>query len=193
MPPPAPAPVPHPAPGGTPVFEAIITPHRSLSPAGLRRVVAALLLLSATVSTGLWFVGAWPVVAFNGAEMLLAVVLLRRNALEKRREERLVLTDTGLHVVRRDLKGRQAVRRLDTAWLNAVLQDRPGRTPALLLVERGRQLEVGALLGEDEKRDLAGALRLALHRQRHPVFDNPRLRRRDGGTGGMGRRGRPPA
>lgn len=171
MPPSAPLP----PPPGTAVFEAIITPHRSLSPAGLRRVIAALLLLSATVSTGLWFVGAWPVVGFNGAEMLLAVVLLRRNARERRREERLVLSDTGLHILRTDLGGRQTSRRLDSAWLNAVLQDRPGRAPALLLVERGRQLEVGAALGEDEKRDLAAALRAALHRHRNPVFDNPQL------------------
>lgn len=175
MPQPVPQSASRPASLGTPVFEAIVTPHRSLSPAGLRRVVAALLLLSATVSTGLWFVGAWPVVGFNGAEMLLAVVLLCRNARDRRREERLVLSDTGLHILRRDLKGRQTVRRLESVWLNAVLQDRPGRTPALLLVERGRQLEVGALLGEAEKRDLAAALRAALHRQRNPVFDNPQL------------------
>ena len=166
-----------PAPNlGTAVFEAIITPHRSLSPAGLRRLVALLLLLSAGISTGLWFIGAWPVVGFNGAEMLLAVVLLRRNAREKGQEERLVLSDTGLHIVRTDLRGRRTVRRLQTGWLNAVLQTRPGRTPSLLLVERGRQVEVGAQLGEDEKRDLAAALRAALHRQRNPVFDNPQLR-----------------
>ena len=164
------------SPTGTPVFEAIITPHRSLSPAGLRRVIGFLLLLSGTVSTGLWFIGAWPVVGFNGAEMLLAVVLLRRNAQEKRREERLVLSDTGLHIVRTDLRGRRTVRRLEAGWINAVLQTRPGRAPSLLLVERGRQVEVGAHLGEHEKRDLAAALRQALHRQRNPVFDNPQLR-----------------
>ena len=165
---------------GTPVFEAIITPHRSLGPAGLRRVIAFLLLLSATVSTGLWFVGAWPVVGFNGAEMLLAVVLLCRNARERGQEERLLLSDTGLHIVRTDLRGRRTVRRLEVAWLNAVLQARPGRAPCLLLVERGRQVEVGAQLGEDEKRDLAAALRQALHRQRNPLFDNPQLRAADG-------------
>ena len=164
-----------PAPGEA-VFEAIITPHRSLSAAGVRRVVAALLILSAGISTGLWFIGAWPVVGFNGAEMLLAVVLLRRNAREYRQEERLLLSNAGLHIVRTDMRGRRTVRRLGSGWLNAVLQTRPGRAPCLLLVERGRQVEVGAHLGEDEKRDLAAAIRQALHRQRNPVFDNPQLR-----------------
>ena len=158
-----------------PTFEAIITPHRSLGETGLRRLVAVMLLLSATVSTGVWLLGAWPVLGFNGAEMALAIVLLRRNARERRTTERLVLSERGLQVVRIDGRGRETARRLDNAWLQAVLQDRPGRTPALLLVERGRQLEVGTDLGEAEKRDLAQALRAALHRQRNPRFDNPQL------------------
>jgi hypothetical protein len=37
-------------------------------------------------------------------------------------------------------------------------------------------VEVGASLGEHEKRDLAEALRDALDRWRHPRFDNPQLR-----------------
>ncbi len=166
--------------GGTqivePPFEAIITPHRSLSEAGLRRLVALLLLLSAGLSSGLWFAGAWPVIGFNGAEMLLAVVLLRRNARERARVERLVLSDAGLFVQRTEPGRRRQERRLNGAWLQAVLEERPGRAPLLLLVERGRRLEVGEDLGEDEKRDLAAALRAALHRRRNPVFDNPQLR-----------------
>lgn len=160
---------------GPAAFEARITPHRSLGPAGLRRLVAFMLLLSSIVSTGLWFIGAWPVIGFNGAEMLLAILLLRRNARDRHATERLILAVDGLWVIRADGRGRETRRRLNNAWLQAVLQDRPGRTPALLLVERGRQLEVGTDLGEAEKRDLAEALRGALYRQRNPTFANPQL------------------
>ncbi len=159
-----------------PRFEAIITPHRSLGPVGLRNLIAFLLILSAIISTGLWFAGAWPVIGFNGAEITLAIVLLRRNAKERRSVERLVLDDAGFVILRTDQKGRSWRRRLDTAWLNAVLEERPGRSPLLLLVNRGHRHEVGADLGEDEKRDLARALRSAFHRERHPIFDNPQLR-----------------
>ncbi len=158
-----------------PHFEAVITPHRSLGPAGLKRLIAFILILSSLVSTGLWFIGAWPVIGFNGLEIGLAIYLLRRNARERHTVERLLLSANGLIVVRTDARGRTVTRRLESAWLNAVLQERPGRAPSLLLVERGRQLEVGRDLGEMEKRDLAAALRGALHRQRHPVFDNPQL------------------
>jgi uncharacterized membrane protein len=156
-------------------FEAIITPHRSLGPAGLRRLIGFILLLSGIVSTGLWFAGAWPVIGFNGAEIALAIVLLRRNARAQLCTERLLLSPAGLRVLRVDARGRVSDRTLQGVWLNAVLQERPGRTPALLLVERGRQFEVGRELGDAEKRDLANALGNALHRQRNPIFHNPQL------------------
>jgi uncharacterized membrane protein len=162
-------------PSEPPHFEALITPHRSMGPAGLRRLVAFILIVSGAVSTGLYFAGAWPVIGFNGAEITLAILLLRRNARQRNTSERLILSATGMRIIRTDQAGRENVRTLQGAWLNAVLQERPGRTPALLLVERGRQLEVGTDLGEAEKRDLAQAMRAALHRQRNPTFLNPQL------------------
>ena len=158
-------------PSHTPRFEAIITPHRSLGPAGLKRLVAFILILSSGLSTGLWLIGAWPAVAFNGIEIGLALVLLYRHNRDRRTTERLVLDHDGL-TIHRD---RQPPRRLDAAWLQAVLDERPGRTPALLLVNRGHRMEVASDLGEAEKRDLAQALRAALHQLRHPTFDNPQL------------------
>ena len=158
-----------------PHFEALITPHRSLGPAGLRRVLAVILLLSGTVSTILWIVGAWPAILFNVVEISLAIVLFVRHNRDRRTTERLLLSSNGLVVQRIDRAGRPHERRLDAGWLQAVLHERPGRTPALLLIDRGRRMEVAANLGEAEKRDLAAALRAALHRQRNPVFDNPQL------------------
>jgi len=160
-----------------PVFEAVIVPHRSLSPYGLRWLVGVICVLSFGISTGLWFIGAWPVIAFNGAEVGLALVLLRRNALAVRGCEMLLLSDDGVRVVRTDAAGRRVERRLQSAWLRAQFEERPGRNPALWLSDRGGRMEVGVDLGEAEKRDLAVALRAALYRQRHPVFDNPQLRK----------------
>lgn len=161
--------------GDAPHFEALITPHRSLGRTGLRRLAAFILILSAIVSSGLWVLGAWPVIGFNGVEVALALYLLRRNARERNATERLILSDRGLRVIRTSAAGRVQERSLRGAWLNTVLQERPGRTPALLLVERGHQLEVGRDLGEVEKRALAEALKSALYRHRNPRFDNPQL------------------
>ena len=157
-------------------FEAVIIPHRSLTRAGLAWLIGFIGVLSTGISVGLWSIGAWPVVGVNSIEIALAIVLLRRNARASRASEMLLLSDAGLRIVRTDMGGRRVERVLQPAWLRANLEDRPGRTPALWLSSRGARMEVGAELGETEKRDLAAALAEALHRHRHPTFDNPQLR-----------------
>ncbi len=135
-----------------------------------------IVLVSSGVSIGLWFIGAWPAIGFNGAEIGLALLLLRRNARASRGSEMLLLSDDGLRIIRTDPAGQRTERTLQPAWLRANLEERPGRVPALWLANRGLRMEVGAELGEAEKRDLAEALNLALHRHRNPMFDNPQLR-----------------
>jgi uncharacterized membrane protein len=87
----------------------------------------------------------------------------------------LLLTEDVLRVVRTDRAGRRDERELPVGWLNAVMEESPGRVPRLLLVSRGLREEIAASLGEAEKRDLWSALRDALHRLRNPSFDNPQL------------------
>lgn len=157
------------------IFEARITPHRSLSPRGLRWLLLVLLAFSAGVSSAMWALGAWPVIGFNGAELLVAILLLRRNSRERRAVERIRLTEQGLVIEQDDGRGGQRSVQLDPFWAQAVLEERPGRSPLLLLVSRGARAEAGAWLGEAEKRDLARALQAALHRWRHPRFENAQL------------------
>ena len=158
------------------LFEAVITPHRSLSRRGIRILAAALAV--ALLGPGLlfWALGAWPVLGFSGVELGLAAVLIQLHARSFRRSEIVLLTENGVCIQRRDASGRRTERHLDPAWLRLELEDRPGRVPALMLRARGVAEEIAASLGETEKRDLAAALGEALHRWRNPVFDNPQLR-----------------
>jgi uncharacterized membrane protein len=159
----------------TPIFEAVVTPHRSLGRRGVRLVGAAI-LLSCIVNAALsLLLGAWPVAVFAAAELGLALYLFRRGA-HTRVEERLVLTEARLTIRRWDSTGRASQFELPTAWMRVALEERPARVPALVLRGRFRPVEVGASLGEQEKRSLAAALREALHDVRHPTFDNPQLR-----------------
>ena len=158
------------------VFEAIIVPHRSLGVTGARWLAGGLIGLSGLISTMLFWLGAWPVVGFNGAEIALALVLLRRNARAACTSELLLLTSDALRIVRVDARGNRREQTLDPWWIRTMLEDRLGRTPVLWLSSRLQRYEVAASLGTAEKRDLATALRGALSRMRHPVFDNPQLR-----------------
>ena len=162
------------------VFEAEVTPHRSLSARGLRIVIGSMCLLSLCTTSVFWYIGAWPIAGFNGGEILLAIVLLRTHARSRRQRELLLLSDRSMRVLRTDARGRASEHSLAPFWLNVTLQERPGRVPALFLNTRGQWLEVAAALGEHEKRDLAAALIDAIHRVKNPVFDNPQLRAEPG-------------
>ncbi len=159
----------------TPIFEAVVTPHRSLGERGVRYVGLAILFSCTANATVSWLLGAWPVAIFAAGELGLASYLFRRGA-RVQVEERLVLTEARLTIERRDRAGRMVRLDLPTAWLRVALEDRPARVPALMLRGRFRPVEVGGSLGECEKRSLAEALGEALHALRHPSFDNPQLR-----------------
>jgi uncharacterized membrane protein len=158
------------------LFEALIVPHRSLSPRGLRILLAVIAGLCGLTALRFWLLGAWPVIGFAVAEVGLAIWLIRLNAHSARASELLLLSPDALRIVRTDARGRRREQTLSPAWLNVVMQEKPGRVPTLLLTTRHVREEVAAMLGEAEKRDLAAALAEALHRWRHPVFDNSQLR-----------------
>ena len=159
------------------LFEALSTPPMALGQRGLRLLIGVL-ALGSLLTGGLFLVlGAWPVLGFSGAEGLLVIGLLllyRRRA--RRRLETVVLTTASLTIRRRDHRGRPQEIRLNPYWARLALEERPGRVSALRVVQRGAAVEIGQMLGEDDKRDLARALGAALRRYREPVFDNPQLR-----------------
>jgi uncharacterized membrane protein len=165
------------------LFEALIVPHRSLSPRGLRILMAVICLLSAVMALRFWFIGAWPVVAFSVVEIGLALFLLRLNAKRAGASELLLLSEDALRIVRTDQRGHRKEHSLPVGWLNAVMEEPPGQVPKLLLVAHGVREEIAATLGEAEKRDLWAALLDALHRLRNPSFDNPQLRVAEDGAG----------
>ena len=156
-------------------FEAVIVPHRSLSPRGLKLLIGAICGLSVCSTAMFWWLGAWPIAGFNGVEITTALLLLRYNARAIRANEVILLSATSLKVIRTKQDGTRTEQEVAPAWINVHLQDRPGRVPGLFLASHGTSLEVGASLGEPEKLDLARSLKDALHRWRNPRFDNPQL------------------
>jgi len=160
---------------GETVFEAVIVPHRSLSPRGLAILMAVISLLCALVVLRFWLIGAWPVAGFGVLEIGLALFLLWLNARRAHASELVLLSEQTLRVVRTDRRGVRQERVLPVAWLNAVIEEPPGKVPRLLLVAHGVREEIATTLGEAEKRDLWAALRDALLRLRSPRFENPQL------------------
>jgi len=157
---------------GAILFEALIVPHRSLSAAGCRWLMLTMAGLCGLIALRFWFLGAWPVVGFCGLEGAAAVCLINLNARRARGSELVMLSAASLRVVRTTPSGERSETTLSSAWLNVRLEEADGKIPRLLLGVRAQRVEVGAALGEAEKRGLAVALRDALHQARNPVFDH---------------------
>jgi len=47
----------------SPLFNVVLTPYRSLSPAGFNAVMAIFIAGSFSIGLAFWLIGAWPVVA----------------------------------------------------------------------------------------------------------------------------------
>lgn len=151
-------------------FEAELRPHRSLSRRALMLVLGGMALGSLYVTTLMYFLGAWPVIGFNGADIALAALLFWLNMRAARAREIIRLSDAALEITNITPSGKQAHVTLSPDWLRVELQERQASVPVLLLRARGAVQEVGRQLGEAQKRDLAEALGRALERRRAPHF-----------------------
>jgi uncharacterized membrane protein len=155
-----------PAPPPRVLYDAVLSPHRSLPPRGF----AALMLVVASVSfaVGIGFVvhGAWPVTPFFGLDALLVYVAFRMSYRQGRLREELRLTEESLTVERVDPRGARRHWRFPPFWLRVILEEKDEHDSRRILTSHGRSLIVGSFLGPAERRDVAGGLKDALARWR---------------------------
>src|SRR5262245_18406045 len=143
-------------------FRALLTPHRSLGPKGFLALMIALGAISFV--TGMLFlaVGAWPVLGFLGLDVLLVYVAFRLNYRSGRRYETLELTPSRFVLTRVHPSGRREQHECNPYWARVHLREWPDGRTALSVISRGTELAFGSFLTDDERRDLAAALREAL-------------------------------
>lgn len=154
-------------------FDAILRPHRSLSPGGFRLLMIVSAAALFAVGLLFWTIGAWPVIGFCGLEFVLLYAGFRLNYRAARAYERLRLSDDGLEVSRVRPNGRVSrLWRLQPAWLRIDIDNPPDHDSQLTLSSHGRRMVVGSFLTPDERLEVAEALRDALDRWRaapHPA------------------------
>ena len=159
-----------------PLFEAILTPYRSISRRGVAAAFVLLAVAVLLVNVLMVHLGALPVLGFSGAEFVLLVIFYAINLRAARAGETIVFTPERLTVTRTDSRGRRSETVLSPYWLSVTLEERPGTTPVLAIVGRREHCVVGSHLGEAERRDLARTLEAVFRRMRSPSFDNPQTR-----------------
>ena len=153
-------------PAEPPVFEIELKPHRSLGPRGFIILISFVALVNFAAGLAFWLLGAWPIFAFCGADIVLVWLAFKYSYRQARAREFIRLEREALVVRRVDLHGREKIWRLQPYWLRVECAD--DDSAKLRIWSHGRALTLGAFLSPDERRVLAEALREALWRWKQP-------------------------
>jgi uncharacterized membrane protein len=143
-------------------FRAVLTQHRSLGPNGFLALMIALGAISFITGMVFLAMGAWPVIGFLGLDVLIVYVAFRLNYRSGRLYETLDLSPASLVLTRVHPSGREERFDCNPYWARVSLREWPDGRTALSIASRGTELAFGACLTDDERRDLASALREAL-------------------------------
>jgi uncharacterized membrane protein len=149
-------------------FNAVLTPHRSLGPAGFAVLMAGVCVVS--FATGLFFylLGAWPVIGFMGLDVVLIYIAFKLNFRALRLYETVDLTPDTLTVTRVAPSGEAQSWRFNPYWVRLSVQERIGRSSELSIASHGERLVFGSFLTDEEREDFASALSSALSATRRP-------------------------
>jgi|KBSSwiStaDraftv2_1062776.scaffolds.fasta_scaffold791853_2 uncharacterized membrane protein len=144
------------------LFDAVLMPHRSLSPHGFQWLITALICANLLIGIPLWLIGAWPVVGFMGLDVLLVYWLFSLSYRSGRLRETLTLTERSLQVRRISPEGDMKSWQLDPYWLRVEMDDPPQHESRLTLISRSVRLIIGRFLVPEERLEVAQALRTAV-------------------------------
>lgn len=146
-----------------PVFSAHIVPHRSLSRQGLAWLMGFVGVVSLAVSIPFYLLGAWPIVGFMGADVVLIYVAFRYNNATARAYEQVILSRFDLMLRKVSWRGEIREWRFNPFWTRIERQDHPEYGLEKLEIVQGRQrAEVAGQLGRAERADFADAFQRAL-------------------------------
>ncbi len=148
------------------LFDACLRPHRSLGPRGFVLLMTLIGAISFVGGMLFFLAGAWPIVGFLGADVLLVYIAFRINYRRGRMYETLRLSRDELRVERVDPAGRARRWSFQPYWLQVLMDDPPCHDSQLRLRSHGASLVIGSFLTPAERLQVAEALRGALSETR---------------------------
>jgi len=136
-----------------------LTPHCSLSVRGAVLFFTSVCLPTFAVAGIATALGFWPVLPFAGAEMLLLAWALRSNMQRRFEHETIDISDA--EIVITYSRGEPARVVFPRHWARVKIRrpHSPLHRSQLVIESHGRAYEVGKFLTEEERRQLAAALR----------------------------------
>ena len=140
----------------TPIFNARLTPHRSLNRKGFRVLMAATFVASALFSLPFYLMGAWPIVGFLGLDVALLYFAFRANFHAAKAYEDFWLSYFELRFKRVSPAGLKREWRFAPAWVRLErVEHQEFGVQRLSLHNRGRRWDIAKFLGPDQKAEFA--------------------------------------
>ncbi len=151
-------------PVGPKILNLKIWPHRSLSPAGFRWLMIATTLGVAIPLFALFGTSAfWVVGAFILADLLLLYGLMKLSYRDAKVLETVELWPDRLRITRTEPSGELKVFEANPHWVRVELHSTRAVEGYLVVSASGRDVELGAFLTPQERRELAATLRQGLN------------------------------
>lgn len=146
-----------------PIFEALLTPYRSLGRRGFNTMMIGLGAISVVVGLGFLANGAWPVVGFFGLDVLILWLAFRASYRSARMREEVSVSRTQLTIRKVSPDGRTVETRYNPFWTRFLVRrhEEIGVT-GMSVTGNGRQTEIGAFLNPDDRESFATAFSRAL-------------------------------
>ena len=144
-----------------------IRPHRSLSVAHFRALMAIFSLVGVAASLPFVVMGAWPVAGFMGLDVLILYLAFKASFRSAQAYEDVVVTPLELLLAKVSQRGLRREFRFHPAWvrLDKRVHEEFG-IQHLSLRSRGQAIEIASFLGPDDKARFASGLTAALNEAR---------------------------
>jgi uncharacterized membrane protein len=147
----------------SPVFSAVIRPHRSLGESGVRLVLTLCCVAMVAASVPFVVLGFWPVAGFFGLDLLALAIAFRINMRRGQAFEEVVLTPIALMLRKVTHRGAERRWSLNPLWTRIDREeDEEFGLQRLALVSRGERIDIARELSPPERADFADAFGRAL-------------------------------
>ena len=156
------------------LFSAVMRPHRSLTPKGIRLVIILVALAGLIAAIPFIVFGFWPVAGFYGLDIALLWWALRTNMNDADSYETITLSQYHLAIEKVPHRGLPQYWHFNPVWTSLHRDLTDDQTlKQLALVSKGETVTIADCLNSDDRADFGKALQNALATaKRGPLFDH---------------------
>ncbi|GJL92821.1 DUF2244 domain-containing protein [Hyphococcus sp.] len=149
---------------GAALFDAILSPNRSLPNSGFVAVMSIVIISNIFFGTYFYLLGAWPVIGFCGLDVFAVWLAFRLSYRQGRLRERVRVSEDDMWVARVLPSGHETRWRLQPFWTKVSIQRPVGHESQVRVTSKGGTLILGAFLSPEERDRFAEALASAIQR-----------------------------